>query len=652
MNSAGAQDEVRQCPSFSDLAAFSSGQLPDGRRLEQIAEHLASCTTCEAALATLPQDSLMVQLRRESELEAVAGEPQCLRLQEAVKQLFSAVAGPPGVSDGPLESAPSGAAPPDEESTAGTSRPTALPAGVSAGRPEAQSAPGRIGRYQLQDVLGEGSFGRVYRAYDEELHRTVALKLPRFTETSAAGLDDFLLEARSAAGLRHPGIVTIYDVGRTADDACFIAMEHVEGQSLRALLRAGGISFTSAADIAAQIATAAHHAHKKGLIHRDLKPANILIDGEGNARVTDFGLALHERHQAGRAGVFAGTPAYMAPAQVKGDAHRLDGRTDIWSIGVILYEMLTGRKPFRGSSQEIQDEILHRAPKPPRQLNDKIPITLEQICLRCLQKNVTDRYSTAADVAAALKTWQSKQSHGHWWTHGLIAAPILGVIVTLVVATIAMRRDLPSEEVAASSMGALRWQPLLVRAPVELLPTADFHRGWFYDKELGEVHINSRMRTMLQLGETDDRNFGLTVDITKIVPGGNAGLFFGFHETEPNEKGERQWRCQRITMETSGSKDVLARDDFLIVDHGATYSSHQVMLGYANFPKKPMHDVRLEISIRQDRVHDVKWGGESLPSVCDEVDERSQCRGIYGIESEYGTSIFSDAQFMLVGTKR
>ncbi len=154
------------------------------------------------------------------------------------------------------------------------------------------------------------------------------------------------------------------------------------------------------------VAEAAHHAHRAGLVHRDLKPSNILIDEGGKPHITDFGLAVREELQDLRTGEIAGTPHYMAPEQVRGETHRLDGRTDVWALGVILYLSLLGRQPFSGRDpSEIFDEILHRDPKPPRQLNDRVPRELERICLKCLSKRMADRYETAGDLADDLKAW-------------------------------------------------------------------------------------------------------------------------------------------------------------------------------------------------------------------------------------------------------
>jgi WD40 repeat protein len=153
-----------------------------------------------------------------------------------------------------------------------------------------------------------------------------------------------------------------------------------------------------------QVTWAIQHAHATGLVHRDLKPANVLLDTDGNAHVADFGLAIDDQSQRFHAGEVSGTPAYMAPEQVRGEAHRLDGRADLWALGVLLYEMLTQQRPFQGAShQELFDEILHREPKPPRQLSPDIPAALERICLKCLTKSVTERYLTAADVAKDLR---------------------------------------------------------------------------------------------------------------------------------------------------------------------------------------------------------------------------------------------------------
>ena len=197
----------------------------------------------------------------------------------------------------------------------------------------------------------------------------------------------------------------IYDAGRRDDGACYVVMELVDGESLKSLIKSQRLAPTRTAELLADVADAVHDAHQRGLVHRDLKPDNILIDGRGKPHVADFGLAVHETEQRWRAGEISGTPSYMAPEQVAGQVHQLDGRADIWSLGVVLYELLTCRRPFLGVGvSELFDEIVHRDPKPPRQIHDQIPAELERITLKCLSKPVTERYATAADLAADLRS--------------------------------------------------------------------------------------------------------------------------------------------------------------------------------------------------------------------------------------------------------
>ncbi|MEZ6120490.1 MAG: serine/threonine-protein kinase [Pirellulaceae bacterium] len=268
--------------------------------------------------------------------------------------------------------------------------------------------PSSIGRFVIQKVLGEGAFGRVYLAMDSELRRPVALKvLKAGAFASMKNVESFINEARNAARLRHPGLVTVYDVQKYQGRP-FVVQEYIAGQTLANLLRSNRLSLPEMVRMVIDIADAIGAAHAQGLVHRDLKPANILLNQQGRPHVADFGLALHESVQRKRKGEVSGTPAYMSPEQLRGESHRLDGRTDIWSLGVIFYEMLAGKRPFDGQNQaELLDEIQNREPRPPRQLtrNSDIDDELERICLKCLEKRSSNRYGSATQLIDDLQYW-------------------------------------------------------------------------------------------------------------------------------------------------------------------------------------------------------------------------------------------------------
>jgi formylglycine-generating enzyme required for sulfatase activity len=266
--------------------------------------------------------------------------------------------------------------------------------------------PERFGRYRILKQLGKGGMGSVYLAEDTQLQRRVALKVPHITaEDGPAVLARFEREARAAATLDHPNICQVYDVGTEAGIP-YLTMAFVEGKTLAALLRDGkALTERQTIIVVRKLALALHEAHNKGVIHRDLKPANVMVNHRGEPILMDFGLAHLAHRQSTRLtqlGVVMGTLTYMPPEQVRGDIEAMGPGCDIWSLGVILYELLTGRGPFEGPPAVVMAQILTQPPKPPSALCPDVDARLEAVCLQALAKDIGSRYASMGDMAQAL----------------------------------------------------------------------------------------------------------------------------------------------------------------------------------------------------------------------------------------------------------
>ncbi len=375
------------CPQIRQLRELLDEKLPEDDRV-WVSGHVADCSVCQSQLDALTSEDILTEPNSDkATVVTTETDDEIQKLMQRLKK--------------------------DETETVATlSRGASTTATQTIVFPEPATATaplGGIDKYEVQEQLGKGASGYLFKARDRQLHRTVALKVLRQElMISEKAHTRFESEARAAASLVHPNIIAIHDVQSPENFPSYLALEFVEGESLRDRLeRKGRTKIKEAVQIVRQVMRGLQAAHDEGVVHRDIKPANVMIDlQKGKVKIADFGLARLMDQPTGltQEGIIAGTPQFMSPEQINSPT-KVDGRSDIYSAGVLFYELLTGEVPFDGDLRTVLHSVCNVEPEAPRSVNGEVPRDLETVCLKMMAKDVDRRYQTAGEVVNELGRW-------------------------------------------------------------------------------------------------------------------------------------------------------------------------------------------------------------------------------------------------------
>jgi len=417
----------------------------------------------------------------------------------------------------------------------GSSRPTA--SGVK------RALPQRIGKFRILSLVGAGGFGQVYKGFDAMLNQHVAIKVPKTNELNEKQIDDFVEEARTMATLEHPNIVPVREVGKTEDGLVYIVMKWIGGQTIAQYSYSNNPSPNEKAAMISQIAMALHFMHKRGYTHRDLKPSNILVDDEGKPSILDFGLALHESKQISSRDQIAGTVTYMSPEQIRGESHLLDGRSDIWSLGAIFYELLSNRRAFLGNDKKaVFEQILKREVKPLQQIDDEIDIRFDHICQKCLEKNPQRRFGSGKELAAAINmialdsqnSLASLSGFVGGKAHKNLLTPLVAVGITAVVLA-AVAISMASGWFTGAGGNSDRGSNTDVGDNDDSEELGKIKHLFWSDSSNESFSKDgatffTRRKSVVQLGNLSRENHSLKMNLSQTNWTGNFGIIFGFSE--------------------------------------------------------------------------------------------------------------------------
>jgi len=383
----------------------------------------------------------------------------------------------------------------------------------------------QLAHFKLLKKIGSGAVGEVWKARDMRLKRIVAVKVPRHNNLSENELRRFQREGQAAAQLQHPNIVSIHEVGREVK-VVFIVSEYIDGMDLRESLRGNQLTHHTAIELCAKLADALHHAHEQGVIHRDLKPANVLLDHKGVPYITDFGLAkwLLDEHPLTIEGQLLGTPAYMSPEQARGEVDKVDRRSDVYALGVLLYEILTGNCPFRGDQAAVVHAVIHQEPSAPRNVRHSIPRDLETICLKAIEKDPNRRYPSAQELAVDLRRFlRSEPIYAHrvglfkasWrWIRNRPAISFAALFALIALGSIASAMILADENRALIGLKTVKLTTEPAGAKIAFVPLGEMTKEPLSNQL---VHVQGRSPVEQELKSGDYL-------VTAVLPDGS------FHE--------------------------------------------------------------------------------------------------------------------------